>query len=80
MNNKGLYIFIGLGFELAALVIGALIIGEKLDKQFGLNGLGSAGLLMVCFFSWVFHFVVLLKRFQAQLEDESGPEQDNNIK
>ena len=72
MNNKGLYIFIGLGFELAALVIAALLIGEKIDKQFNLNGLGSAGLIMVCFLSWIVHFVVLLKRFQDSLEDDSS--------
>jgi len=68
MNNKG-WVFLGLGFELLGLVIGALILGEKLDKYFNTNGLFVVLMLLACFLSWVIHFVILLKRFMGDLEN-----------
>ncbi|MBC87178.1 MAG: hypothetical protein CL677_08340 [Bdellovibrionaceae bacterium] len=72
--NRGMYIFIGVGIELAFLVIGALYLGETIDKEYELRGLGQAGLLLVVFVGWVIHFIVLLKRFQDQLKDQSESE------
>ena len=70
MNNKGLYIFIGMGFELGIVVIGALYVGGMLDDHYKTKGVFAASLMMVCFFSWVFHFIVLLRKFQKELDEE----------
>ena len=69
MNNKGL-VFIGIGFELMGIVLAALIIGEKLDKYYGKNGVFVIIFLICGFISWTFHFVFLLKRMMN--DDDEG--------
>ena len=75
-KNNNMLAFAGIGFELLALVLGALFVGKGLDEQMGTNGVWTAGLLLVCLSSWTFHFVILLKRFQAQVDAESEEDQD----
>ena len=67
--HKGL-VFVGMGFELLGLVIGALYLGQIIDKYMGWSGYAVAGLLIVVMISWVLHLVVLLKRFIKDMPDD----------
>jgi hypothetical protein len=61
-NQKAL-VFVGLGFELAAVCIGAVFLGNVIDTRYHTQGLATGGMIIVFFAGWVVHLVVLLKRF-----------------
>ncbi len=63
-------IFMGIGFELVGLVIGSVYFGGILDAHFGWEGMGVAGLIVLTFLGWMFHFIVLIKRFMAEDPNE----------
>ena len=69
-REKMMMPFIGVGFELFILCIGALYLGEILDKKFKLGGLGTIGLFIVVMASWLFHLTVLMKQVKKNLEIE----------
>ena len=68
MNKKAL-VFAGMGFELVGLILVGLYVGQYLDEKFNLGGIGTAGLAMLVLASWLWHLVILLKRFM-----QDGPE------
>ena len=70
MNSKGL-VFIGIGFELVGLVLAALILGEKLDKYYGKDGVFVIIFLICGFISWTFHFIFLLKKMMKDLDEDT---------
>ena len=55
-----------MGFELAAMMIGGLYLGQTIDEHYGTNGLAVAGLSLLLLFGWLYHMIVLLRRFQNQ--------------
>lgn len=59
--------FMGMGFELVVLIIGAAYLGDKIDKHFGWPGYGSIVLILLFLISWFGHLLVLLKKMN---EDE----------
>lgn len=61
-HHRGL-VFTGIGFELVGLVIGAVTLGGVLDEKFDLKGIGTAGLIILCFIGWFCHLIVLLKGY-----------------
>lgn len=75
MNKKAL-VFAGMGFELVGLILVGLYVGQLLDEKFSLGGLGTAGLAMLVLASWLWHLVILLKRFM-QDGSEDAPKSDS---
>ena len=74
MKNPGV-IFIGVGFELFALVLGGIYFGQALDEYYQLNGWGEKGVLAAVLLSWSFHFYILIRRYMRYLEKEEENEQ-----
>lgn len=74
MQNPG-YLFLGIGFELVILVLGASYVGPKLDEVYHLNGWGSRIAYAAVSISWLFHIVLLTKKYLLYLEQE---EQEQN--
>jgi hypothetical protein len=72
-REKMMLPFIGVGFELFFLIIGAFYVGGFLDKKFSLGGMGTVLMVIIVFASWIFHLTVLMKRVKENLEiDESS--------
>lgn len=67
--KKGI-VFLGSGFELVGMVLAALFVGSKLDDYLGTSGVYVGVCLLLFMAVWTFHFVVLLKRYMADLEKE----------
>ena len=67
-RKKGL-VFSGMGIELVALILGGAHVGEMIDKAYGLKGLGQAGMIMFVMAGWMYHLVVMLKRFMKDNSD-----------
>ncbi len=59
----------GMGFELLGLMLGALFVGQAVDKHFGWNGYGVALFVVVVMTSWMYHLIVLLKQFMTKVDD-----------
>lgn len=67
-NYRGMQ-FVGVGFELIVIGIGAIVIGQKFDQQYKTNGIFTISLLMICLAGWVYHLVFLLKKFMKEEEE-----------
>ena len=74
MKSKGL-IFTGMGFELVGVVLAGLYIGQKLDEVYGWGGLGVAGMIFLATGGWIYHLIILLKRFMDEQLKEQQKEQ-----
>ena len=70
-NTKAL-VFAGMGFELVGLILAGLYLGQYLDKNFGFGGLGTAAMAMLVLASWIWHLVILLKKFNE--DDHAEPD------
>ena len=60
MNPKA-FIFIGMGFELVAAVLGFLWLGEKLDHNFGWKGMGAALGIVLAMIGWITHLLIVVR-------------------
>ena len=69
MNTKALA-FVGIGFELAVLIIAASYFGQQIDNYMGWNGYAMITFVILFFASWVIHLVVLMKKF---MDDDDEP-------
>ena len=65
MKNKYI-VFVAMGMELVGIMIGCLFIGQKLDENYGLKGLGMIGLSMLGLAGWIYQIVILAKRADKQ--------------
>jgi len=70
MKNSGAVVFVGLGFELVGLILGAFALGQQVDKYLHWDGLGVVGLIVAVMLGWMYHVVVLLKRYAETTDDE----------
>ena len=68
-NNKGL-IFMGMGFELVALVLSALYLGKIIDTHYGTKGIFTIILLLSMLVGWIYHLIHLLMKFEKDLKAE----------
>ena len=68
MNKKKLrgLVFVGMGFELLGLMLGALYIGQILDEKLESQGIYTAILSFTALIIWVYHLVLLIKKFQNE--------------
>ena len=71
MKSKGLD-FVGMGFELGAVIIGGLHVGQVLDRHFGWPGYGVSGMVITCMIGWFYHLIILLKRFMDDDDDQTS--------
>lgn len=53
--------FVGIGFELIGLLLGAAFLGRYLDQKFAFQGLVTAGLVILALVGWLIHLILLLK-------------------
>ncbi len=65
MKNKYI-VFVAMGIELVGIMIGCLLIGQKLDEMYGLKGLGMIGLSMLGLAGWITQIVMLAKKTDQQ--------------
>jgi len=68
--NKSQAAFIAISTELVGLIVGALFLGKYLDKQFALKGLAVGVLCLAALILWVFHFILLIKKYQSEDDEE----------
>lgn len=59
--NRRYLIFTAMGFELVGLILACLFIGQWLDENYGLKGLGVIGLMVGGLVGWLVHLIQLLK-------------------
>lgn len=71
MKNPGV-MFIGVGFELFALVLGGIYVGQTLDEYYNLGGWGEKLILGAVMLSWSFHFYVLIRRYMRYLDQDEN--------
>ena len=71
MKNPGVR-FIGVGFELFALVLGGMYFGQAVDDYYQLGGWGEKVVLGAVLLSWCFHFYILIRRYMRFLEQEEN--------
>ena len=57
--------FVGIGFELIGLLLGGAFLGQYLDREFGVAGLWTAGMVILGLVGWLVHLVILLKGYQS---------------
>lgn len=67
-------IFVSMGFEIVALILGAVFIGGYLDDRYHMNGLITVGLIMACLVSWLVRVIVLALRIEKAEEEEEKRE------
>ena len=60
--KKEYLVFMGMGFELTALIIAGIYFGQHLDKTYSLKGLGVAGGCLLALVLWIFHLLRLVYR------------------
>ena len=70
--NKGV-VFLGIGFELIALCIGGYVLGDYVDRYYGWKNQASSYLVLVLLISWFIHLIYLLRRFEADNDDQAPP-------
>ena len=61
MPKNKMAAFAGIGFELIALLLGAVYLGQYIEGRVGGKGLLTAGLVVLAFIGWIVHLVVMLK-------------------
>lgn len=66
-RNPG-FVFIGMGFELVAIILGAIWLGEKIDETYQTQGLAVVTLIFVLFSGWFVHLILLLRRYMKETE------------
>jgi hypothetical protein len=69
-DNKSM-VFMGMGFELVVLVLGAAYLGKYIDGYFGTAGYYTAGLIVLFMISWFYHLIVLIKKVNGD-DDADG--------
>ena len=67
---KNYMIFLGMGLEITALIIGSVYLGSILDKNWGTKGYFVAGLIVVSLLGWVIRILLLLVKLQKEEESK----------
>ncbi len=63
MKNSKAMVFAGMGFELFAIVLGALLIGPVIDQYLGTENIATLVLLLICIIGWLVHFIHLVQNY-----------------
>lgn len=70
MKKQKALVFAGMGFELIAIAIAAVMIGNILDEKYGWGDAGFIIVFLLCFIGWLFHFIVLIQRYVKESNDQ----------
>ncbi len=62
--DKKYLVFVGIGFELVAIILTCIFIGQKLDEKYQSNGMFLIGFSVLGLTGWLVHILKLLKRFE----------------
>ena len=65
-NSSPLAVFVGIGFEIVALILVAVWLGGHLDRHFALAGLGTVFMIILAMVAWMVHVFVLLKQLNQK--------------
>jgi hypothetical protein len=68
MKNKYI-VFTAMGIELVGIMIGCLLIGQKIDEHLGWKGLGMIGLSMAGLAGWITQMVLLAKKADSTSQE-----------
>ncbi|MFK8137384.1 MAG: hypothetical protein AB8E15_03395 [Bdellovibrionales bacterium] len=69
--NRGMAFFMGLAFELVALVVGLVYVGSLLDKEYSLSGFGVAGGAVLALVVWIFHLTRAMKVLEESSDSDN---------
>lgn len=64
MKNKYI-VFAAMGMELVAIMIGCLLLGQKIDEIYGFKGLAMIGLSMLGLAGWLYQIILLAKKTES---------------
>ena len=71
--KKQYLVFMGLGFELTALIIAGVLAGRWLDSEYHLKGMGPAIGIILALTIWIIHLFQAVKALQrAENTDLEG--------
>jgi hypothetical protein len=73
---KNYMIFVGMGLEITALIVGSVYLGAIFDKNWGTNGYFVAGLIVISLIGWVVRILLLLVKLQKQEESSKTSHED----
>jgi hypothetical protein len=59
-----------MGFELVAIILGAVWLGEKIDETYQTQGWAVVGLIFLLFTGWFVHLILLLRRYMNETKEE----------
>ncbi len=65
MKSKKGIVFMAMGFELVAMMLASVFIGQALESKYDSKGLIIAGLSFLTLLGWLYHLIILLRKFQA---------------
>jgi hypothetical protein len=71
MGGNKSTVFMGMGFELVILILGAAYIGKYIDDYMHWPGYGAASMIILFLISWFYHLIILLRKFNED-DDASG--------
>lgn len=67
-------VLVSLGFEIVGIVIFAIYAGGYFDTKYALNGMGTAGAVVLGFIGWLVHIVVAIRQLdKASDSNDTGP-------
>jgi len=58
--------FLGMGFEAVAAVLGGFFVGQYVDRYLGNRGLGPAFGSILLLIGWFFHLLQVMKKFDEE--------------
>ncbi len=66
MKDRKYLVFVGIGFELVAIILGCIYLGMKLDEKYEGNGMFLVGMSLLGLAGWLIHIVRLLKYLEKE--------------
>jgi hypothetical protein len=66
VDKKTLSIFVGMGFELTALIAVGGFTGEYFERHYNCGGMAILAGCMLALVAWLIHFFILLQKIQKQ--------------
>ena len=67
--NKGM-MFVGMGFELLAMVLGGVVIGEAVDKVYHTGVFTVPAFIFLFLIGWSVHFGLMIRKYLREMDEE----------
>ena len=67
----------GLGFELLAVTVIGVYLGQYIDKTYEIKGLATVGLVLGGLGGWAYHLVVLIKKYEREKQVDKPESHEN---